>query len=110
MKKARKNNLKRQTVMLKTPGATIQCKQLRRSQAVREEWREQTMRGIERLCALTEVGDQEALGRLKAVEDFLRAVLEYLQAAERFDCASGTDDPRLNIPSSTAEARTSFLH
>ena len=110
MKKARKNNLERQTVMLKSPGAAIQCKQPRRSQSVREEWREQTMRGIERLCALTEVGDQEALGRLKAVEEFLHAVLEYLQAAERFNCALGTDDPRLDIPSPTAEACTSFLH
>ena len=110
MKKARKNNLKRQTVILKSPGATIMCKQLRQLQAVREEWREQTMRGVERLCALTEVGDQEALGRLKAVEDFLHAVLEYLQAAERFTCASETDDPPLDIPSSTAEARTNLLH
>ena len=85
MKKARKNKLKRQTVMLKAPGAIIECKQLRRSQSVREEWREQTTRGIERLCRLAEADDQEALARLKAVEEFLRAALEYLQAAEQFN-------------------------
>jgi hypothetical protein len=96
--------------MLKVPRTTIECRRLRRSQSVREEWREQATRGIERLCRLAEADDQEALGRLRAVRQFLRAALEYLQAAERFNCAFGTDDPRLNIPSSTAEAWTSFLH
>jgi len=96
--------------MPKAPGVIIECRRLRRSQSVREEWRQQTTRGIERLCGLTEADDREALARLKAVEEFLRAALEYLQATERFNCALGTDDAPLNIPSSTAEAWTSFLH
>ena len=96
--------------MLKAPGAVIECRRLRPSLSVGEEWREQTMCGIERLCGLKEADDREALARLKAVEEFLRAVLEYLQAAERFNCAFGTDDSQLNIPISGAEAGTSFLH
>ena len=71
--------------MPKAPGAIIECRPLRRSQSVREEWRDQTTRGIERLCGLTEADDREALARLKAVEEFLRAALEYLQAAEQFN-------------------------
>jgi len=95
--------------MLKVPRTTIECRRLRRSQSVREEWREQATRGIERLCGLAEVDDQEALGRLKAVREFLRATLEYLQATERFNCASGTDDSPLSIPNPRTEAGTSFL-
>jgi hypothetical protein len=96
--------------MLKAPAAVIECQRLRRSQSVGEEWREQTTRGIERLCELAEADDREALARLKAVEEFLRAVLEYLQAAERFNGALGTEDSLLNIPNSRAEAPTSLLH
>lgn len=90
--------------MLKAPRAIIECQRPRRPQSVREEWREQATRGIERLCGLAEAGDQEALGRLKAVGEFLHAALEYLQATERFNCAFGTDDSQLNIPNSRAEA------
>jgi len=102
--------LKRQTIMLKAPGAVIECQRLRPSQSVREEWREQTTRGIERLCRLAEADDREALARLKAFEEFLRAALEYLQAAERFNVALGTDDSLLGIPDSRPDACTSFLH
>jgi len=96
--------------MLNAPRAVIECQRVQRSQSVREEWREQTTRGIERLCGPAEADDQDALGRLKAVEDFLRAVLEYLQAAERFNCPFGTGDSQLNIPISSAETETRFLH
>ena len=90
--------------MLKAPGAIIECQRLRRPQSAGEEWREQATRGIERLCGLAEASDQEALARLKAVEEFLCAVLEYLQATERFNFAFGTDDSQLDIPNSRAEA------
>ena len=110
MRKARKNKLKRQTVVLKAPEAAIESQRLRPVQSVREEWREQTTRGIERLCGLTGADDREALARLKAVEEFLRAALEYLQAAERFNSAFGTEDSLLNIPDSTPDACASFLH
>jgi len=96
--------------MLKVQRTTIECPRLGRPQSVREEWREQATRGIAKLCGLTEASDQEALGRLKAVGVFLRAMLEYLQATERFNSAFGTDDSPLNIPNSGAEASTSFLH
>jgi hypothetical protein len=106
MKKTRKNNLKlvSQTVILKVPRATIECPRLWQPQSVREEWREQTTRGIAQMCGLAEASDQEALGRVKAVGEFLRATLEYLQATERFNCAFGIDDSQLDIPNSTAEA------
>jgi hypothetical protein len=111
-KRSGKDNLKlkRQKIMLKAPGAVIECQRLRSSQSVREEWREQTTRGIERLCRLAEADDREALERLKAVEEFLRAALEYLQAAERFNGALGTDDSLLDIPDSRPVACASLLH
>jgi hypothetical protein len=111
-KRSGKDNLKlkRQKIMLKAPGAVIECQRLRSSQSVREEWREQTTRGIERLCRLAEADDREALERLKAVEEFLGAALEYLQAAERFNGALGIDDSLLDIPDSRPVACASFLH
>ena len=76
--------------MSKPRGAISECQRVpRRRDDGTEAWREQAMAGCERLLKLAEAGDEEALERVQALGAFLRAMLEYLQAAEQLEAALG---------------------
>lgn len=70
------------------------------AKSTKEEWRQQTMRGFERLCGPADAGDEKAHERLRALEAFLRAALEYCRATERFNRASGVSDSEFGIQDS----------
>ena len=55
-----------------------------------EQWRKQATAGVEKLLGLGEAGDAEALERLRAFAAYLRALLEFLQAAKQYHPAFQT--------------------
>ena len=75
----------------------VECQRLARRLSD-EQWRKQATAGVEKLLGLAETRDGEALERLRALAAYLRAMLEFLQAAQQYHAAFQTAGLQIQDP------------
>jgi hypothetical protein len=83
--------------MQRRKSGIVECQRLARRLSD-EQWRKQATAGLEKLLGLAETRDGEALERLRALAAYLRALLEFLQAAKRYHAAFQTAGFQIQDP------------